>query len=46
MVLIINESQYKNTQIVLKNHDIDSCTIGRITDQKDHKVQYNNQFNY
>jgi len=46
MALIINESQYENTLIVLKNHDIDSFTIGRITDQKDQKVHYNNQFNY
>jgi phosphoribosylformylglycinamidine cyclo-ligase len=46
MVLIINECQYKNTLTVLKNHDIESFTIGRITDQKDHKVLYNNQLNY
>lgn len=46
MVLIINESQYENTLTVLKNHNIESYTIGRINDQKDHKVLYNNKLNH
>ncbi len=46
MVLIINESQYENTLTVFKNNNIESFTIGRITDQKAHKVLYNNQLNF
>ena len=46
MVLIIDEIQYENTLTMLKNHNIESFTIGRIIDEKGHKVLYNNQLNF